>query len=85
MTRQQLLGVFDISGTYFDKAIRPLVADAHIRRVGRRCEYYCRGVIDSWADARANRRIAKIHTRRSLTDEQFAAELLLDGFCNGET
>ncbi len=51
-TKQQMAAAFDVSETYFDREIRPLVPEKCVRHVGRRLRFYCRGVIDAWADAK---------------------------------
>ncbi len=51
-TKQQMASAFDVSETYFDREIRPLIPDKCVRRVGRRLRFYCRGVINAWANAK---------------------------------
>ena len=53
LSKSQISGVFDISVEYFDRGIRPLMDQNHIRKIGRRVMFYGRGAIEAWARSQA--------------------------------
>ena len=55
-SKRAMAAIFDVSERYFDRAIRPLIPEKHVRREAGRLFFHPRGVIEAWADARAAKR-----------------------------
>ena len=54
-TKAEMANVFDVSVSYFDREIRPLVDAKYVRRDGRRLVFHARSVIESWMRAHSSR------------------------------
>ncbi len=56
LTKSEMAAAFDVSESYFDRSIRPLVQAEHVRHENGRLFFYVRGVIEAWANRRHQRK-----------------------------
>ncbi|MEQ8836523.1 MAG: hypothetical protein RID07_06930 [Lacipirellulaceae bacterium] len=52
LTKQAMADVLDVTVNYFDREVRWLASDHHVKRDGKRLLFYARGVLDGWYAAR---------------------------------
>ena len=47
-----MCAIFDVSVSFFDSSIRPLLSSEHTRLVDRQLTFYCRGAVEDWSRAK---------------------------------